>query len=203
MESVHADADATLKANRRNTRCPPVPLRIIYALPKGTDRLYFAAAAEGRSMNPRRGFDDLWPKERPIGVRVSQVHRDRVLRCTRSELRAWQRAFHKWVAAGLAHSCARGRLFLLIDPPRNGRCPDCNATLPDVSTRHGMTSYTSWDDASDARNGEPSTGTQEGEGRDGSRVPVNATAWAMTDDDVRASGYEPTPRGWKPREVTT
>ena len=148
---------------RRDDRWSPVPLQLLYDLPAGSYRLYTLAAAEGRMMTPRRGFESLQPRERPIGVRVSPVQRDRVLVGTGTKLRNWQKAARVWAAAGFAHPCARGRVFLLLQAPADGFCPDCGGPLQYASTRtrgdllaHSEAPVRAWE-------GGPSTGIGEGD----------------------------------------
>lgn len=127
----------------RDDRCAPVPLRTLYRVPAATMKLYVLAAAEGRSMNTsslnpsdtRSKFDALVKGERPIGVRISEMHRDRVLLEAGVGLRQWQAASRQWQELDLAHKCRRGRLFLLVRPTASDLCPDCERPLRFVSTR--------------------------------------------------------------------
>ncbi len=118
---------------RREDRCPPVPLRILRILPDGSTRMYCTAAAEGRAMRPDGSFDALGPGTRPVGVRVTKVHRDRVLERLGIKERRWRQAVQEWVGLGLAHRCGKGILFLLLAPTNSWSpevsCPGCSGTL--------------------------------------------------------------------------
>ena len=149
--------------SRRDDRCPPVPLETLRRIPSGTCKLFVLAAAEGRSMNPRGTFDRLLRGERPIGVRVAPIHRDRVLAEAGVKLRQWQDATKGWVALELAHRCQRGRVFLLVQPAVADVCPDCEARLERVSTRSQVVADAQSERPTFVQTREPSTGTQEGE----------------------------------------
>jgi hypothetical protein len=151
----------------RDDRCPPIPLHVLWRVPAGSAKLFILAAAEGRSMNPRGDFDALTRGERPIGVRVSDVHRDRVLLAAGVGLRHWQAATRSWTKLGLAHRCARGRVFLIVERVAGDVCPDCKSPIQFVSTRTQKDLHeadTKRERPSDVQSGEPSTkGTSRGE----------------------------------------
>lgn len=152
---------------RRDDRCPPIPLRLAYRVPKGTTYLFYPAAAEGRLMNPRGSFDPLLNGERPIGIQISRTHRDRVLKELGIEhsagLQRWQRAVRAWRGEGLVHGCQVGRIFLTLAEVTPAVCPDCKASWDDVPTRHLVKRDASSGEASYVQIGGPSTGTQRGE----------------------------------------
>jgi hypothetical protein len=150
--------------SRRADRCPPVPLELMYRVPPGSFRLFMLAAADGRSLNSRGAFDPLVKGERPIGARVSEPHRDRILAETRRDLRTWQRAVRSWANAGLAHQCRNGGVFLTFQLSAPAVCPDCKKPFDVVRTRHSKNLDATSREPSYVQTGEPSTGTQKGEG---------------------------------------
>jgi hypothetical protein len=120
------------------------------------------AASDGRTMNPRGTFDRLRRNERPIGVRVSEVHRDRTLDRLRLGLRTWQKATKAWAEAGIAHRCRDERVFLLLETPANDACPDCRTNLWFVGERTASSPRTNREFAEQPENGEPLYGNPVG-----------------------------------------
>jgi hypothetical protein len=106
------EGDVSLRADR----CPPVPLETLYVLSSGTRGLFCIAAAEGRSMNPAGTFDKLGPGQRPVGVWIGKVHRDRILGTLKINQRRWRYAIQEWVDLSLAHRCQRSGVFLSLKP---------------------------------------------------------------------------------------
>jgi len=145
----------------REDRCPPVPLWLQDLIPKGTYRLFMFAASDGRTMNPRGTFDRLQRDERPIGVRVSKIHRDRTLERLTVGLRWWQMATRSWAAAGIAHQCANERVFLLLQLVADDICPDCKANLSFVAKRTATSSRRTQSSSNTLKSGNPSTGNTE------------------------------------------
>jgi hypothetical protein len=121
------------------------------------------AAASGRSMNPRGDYDPLMRGERPVGVRVWEKQRDRIIEELGVDIRTWQRSGRAWEAADVAHRCAYGRLFIMIEP--NSRCWDCGVEIRPLnvaSTRQKVAANTTPNGGIYVRKREPTTGTQRG-----------------------------------------
>jgi hypothetical protein len=163
-----------------------VPLRLAYRIPNGGFQMFMLAAAEGRGMNSRGGFDNLRDRERPIGVRVGRVHRDRILDQLGLErgpgLQRWQRNVRMWRRLDLAHACGTGRLFLLLKQPAGDICPDCKASLDEPRTRHLVKPNASSGEPSYVQKREPSTGTQRGDGGQEGGVEEEGKEYLIKED---------------------
>ena len=196
---------------RRDERCPPVPLRVQVVIPTWSTKMFMLAASEGRLMNGRGTYDNL-TGERPIGVRVAKVHRDRVLEHADVKLRQWQKATKEWAALGLAHRCGRGELFMAFKDAADGCCFHCRQPLEapseDASTRTQKVHNAHSEGASYVQTREPSVNTKREhvgvQGVQGSQGPRDSQgvstsrAPAESDDAIRSMGFEPTPDGWVP-----
>jgi hypothetical protein len=153
----------------REDRCPPVPLWLQKLIPKGSFAMFTLAATEGRGKNPRGTFDDLLRGERPIGIRVSAVHRDRVLEHLNVGPRRWQQARQEWVRIGFVHPCQNERLFITLRRFVD-ICPDCGTNWGFVASEAAVRSQRSESSANTYETGNPSTGTQRGESLSPSEV---------------------------------
>lgn len=165
----------------RHERCSPVPLWLQELIPKGSYRMFMFAASDGRTMNPRGTYDRLRQNERPVGVRVSKVHRDRTLERLGLGLRSWQVATKTWETIGFAHRCKHERVFLFLVHPKEGVCPDCKTKCWFAPERSATSLGTKPEFAEHVGNGEPlygnpvrgnpwGSGSKAPTGSEGSRI---------------------------------
>jgi hypothetical protein len=151
---------------KRAGRFPVVRLDVQYDLYRefgGRGVLFNIAASEGRAMTERGTFDKLMPGEDYVGIRVGQVHRDRILKTVPTTSAVWRAAVRAWEACGLIHRCGAGGDIFIPMPPRSS-CLYCDLG---VASRNGATSPHATSDvvSSDAdrhEQGEPLRGTRKG-----------------------------------------
>jgi hypothetical protein len=151
---------------KRAGRFPVVRLDVQYDLFRefgGRGVLFNIAASEGRAMTQRGTFEKLMPGEYYVGVRVGEVHRDRILETVPITSAVWRAAVREWEACGLIHRCGNGGDIFIPMPPSSS-CLYCdlgvashNGGLSPHAT-HGVVSS----DTNRHEQGEPQRGTRKG-----------------------------------------
>jgi hypothetical protein len=185
-----------------------------------TAQVHDLALALGRAMRPDGTFETLRAHEVPLCVEVRPVHRDRVLALTGTSSWSWGDYRRGWIAAGLAHQCPdlpRGSVRLFLEQTAVCPVPWCRGALVPATVEGGRRQRSTWSRATESvpETGDAS-GDEEGdawaagaersdeEALDSLRRILGASPLPepISDDDVRALGFEPTDAGWRPRDVT-
>jgi len=209
MGNVHTDPDIWPRRKGPDQRFSPMNVRGFERVRGHGFDSFWVASALGSTLKPGHNSGaDLTARDWARGVKLTTKKRDVVLsrlghRGEPMSMGRWRNLVGEWVRLRMAHRCADGSTCLFVEPldASGDRCPACGQELDTRTESVRANARKAWpkrtesvhDDFAkrsyDVRGRATPNGMQRGweQGMENDR---------LTDDDVRALGYEPTSRGW-------